>query len=181
MNRLLAILISTFLFSTVCVAQVGNPFPELSAENVEDIEVSIPDDTNGKYTLVGLAYSKKAEDDLSTWYTPIYNKFVKSSEDAGIFAAFTYDINVYFIPMFTGIKAAAQGTAKNKTLKLADERLWPHILFYKGSLKPYEETLNFDKKKVPYFFVLDDKGVIRYATSGAFSREKMGEIEEVIE
>jgi hypothetical protein len=161
-------------------AQVGDVFPTLSGETVLDETVTIPEDTNDKYTLVGLAYSKKSEQDLQTWFSPSYNLFVRDKEDAGVFASFTYDVNLFFVPMFTGVKAAAAGTAKKKALKLADERLWPHIIFYKGALKEYKESLSFDRKDVPYFFVIDKEGKIRYATSGAYSEEKMDEIEDII-
>lgn len=178
-KKLLLIVVLTIPISVY--PQVGDPFPAVTAETVQDEKVTIPDDTNGKYTLVGMAYSKKSEVDLDTWFTPVYNKFVRDSEDAGLFAAFTYDVNVYFVPMFTGVKAAAQGTAKKKAMKLTDERLWPHILFYKGELKKYKEKLNFEKKEVPYFFVLDPDGKIVYATSGKCTEQKLGQIEDVIE
>ena len=174
-------LVSLFLLFGSASAQVGDIFPDLTAETVEDKKVTIPKDTNGKFTLVGLAYSKKSEDDLNTWFDPVFNKFVRSSEDAGLFADFTYDVNVYFVPMFTGVKAAAQGTAKRKAIQDVDEKLLPHMLFYKGDLKTYKEALDFEHKDVPYFFVLDKDGKILYATSGAFTTKKLGEIENLID
>ena len=168
------------LICTQGFAQVGDPFPELSAETVLDETVTIPNDTQGKYTLIGMAYSKKSEEDLNTWFAPVYQKFVYRSEKPGLFDAFAYDVNVYFIPMFTGVKAAAQGTAKKKALKNVDERLFPHILFYKGELKKYKQALDFEKKDIPYFFVLDSEGNIVHATSGAFSESKMDAIEDSI-
>jgi hypothetical protein len=62
-----------------------------------------------------------------------------------------------------------------------DPQLLPNILFYKGELKPYKEALDFEKRDIPYFFVLDATGKIVYATSGAFSEAKLDSIEEVIE
>lgn len=96
-------------------------------------------------------------------------------------ASFGYDVNVYFIPMFTGINAAATGTAKKKALKNVDPQLLPYILFYKGELKRFKDELDFEKKDIPYFFVLDQEGKIVFATSGAFSESKLDQIEEVIE
>lgn len=157
----------------------GKTFPDLTAETVEDLEVNLPNDLNGKYSVIGLAYSKKSEDDLNTWFSPIYNKFIR--ESTGVFASFQHDVHVYFVPMFTGINAAAKGTAKNKVAKKLDARLLPYILFYKGSLKPYKETLAFERKDVPYLFVLDDAGEIVYATSGPYSDKKMTEIEDVLD
>ena len=152
----------------------------MEGQTVLDEDIKLPVPNSEKFTLVGLAYSKKSEGDLETWFSPCYNLFVKDKEDAGLFASFTYDVNLYFVPMFTGVKAAAAGTAKKKALKLADERLWPHIVFYSGKLKPYKEALDFEKKDVPYFFVIDQQGKIRYATSGAYSEKKMDEIEDII-
>jgi hypothetical protein len=157
----------------------GTTFPELAGETVEDVAVLLPADVEGKYSIIGVAYSKKSEDDLNTWFSPVYNKFIR--EATGLFSSFQYDVQVYFVPMFTGINAAATGAAKKKVAKNIDERLHPYILFYKGSLKPYKDTLAFEKKDVPYLFVLDKEGTIIYATSGAYSDQKMSEIEEVLE
>ena len=96
-------------------------------------------------------------------------------------AGMGYDVNVYFVPMFTGINAAATGTAKKKAVKNVDTQLLPYLLFYKGDLKAYKEALDFEKKDIPYFFVLNPEGKIVFATSGAYSQDKMDSIEEVIE
>jgi hypothetical protein len=173
-----------FLFAcwayTPADAQVtGKSFPWMEAETVEDKKVTIPEAVLGKYTLLGLAYSKKAEDELNTWFSPVFNKFVKKPE--GLMAGMGYDVNVYFIPMFTGVNAAATGTAKRKAIKNVDPQLLPYILFYKGDLKTYKEALDFEKRDTPYFFVLDTEGKIVYATSGPFSQAKLDELEESIE
>lgn len=164
----------------VAKAQViGKPFPNMETETVEDKKVRLPDDTKGKYTLLGLAYSKKSEDELNTWFEPVYSKFVQKA--SGLLAGMGYDVNVYFVPMFTGINAAATGTAKKKALKNMDPLLLPNILFYKGELKTYKEALDFERRDIPYFFVLDPQGKIVYATSGAFSEAKMDKVEDAID
>ena len=178
--RCITLLIVLVAFSSNTIAQViGKNFPLLEAETVEDKKVSLPHDTKGKYTLLGLAYSKKSEDELNSWFEPIFYKFIQKS--TGLMAGFGYDVNVYFIPMFTGINAAATGTAKKKAMKNVDPQLLPYILFYKGEIKTYKEELDFEKKDIPYFFVLDTEGKIVFATSGAYSESKMDQVEEVIE
>ncbi len=168
------------LFVTTAGAQViGNVFPDMVAETVEDKKVTLPGDVKGKFTLLGLAYSKKSEDELRTWFEPIFSKFVQKPE--GLLAGMGYDVHVFFVPMFTGINAAAEGTAKRKALKNLDPLLFPHILFYKGELKPYKEALDFEKRDIPYFFVLNADGKIVYATSGSFTDQKLDAIEDVIE
>jgi len=166
---------TSFSFAQV----VGKVFPDMTAETVEDKKVNLPTDTKGKYTLLGLAYSKKSEDELNGWFNPIFSKFIQKSN--GLMASFGYDVNVYFVPMFTGVNAAATGTAKKKAIKNVDPQLLPYILFYKGELKTYKEALDFEKKDIPYFFVLDPNGKIVYATSGKYSVDKLDKIEESIE
>jgi hypothetical protein len=169
------------LLVQAAVAQVvGTVFPAMVAETVEDKKVSLPEDVGGKYTLIGLAYSKKSEDELNSWFQPVFQKFIQKSK-GGVLSGFTYDVNVFFVPMFTGVNAAAAGTAKKKAMKNIDPQLLPFILFYKGDLKPYKEALDFEKKDVPYFFILDPKGKIVYATSGKYTEDKMDEVEEKIE
>src|SRR5882672_103471 len=162
-----------------CGQVIGKMFPTMDTETVEDKKVRLPDDTKGKFTLLGLAYSKKSEDELITWFEPVFSKFVQKA--SGLMAGMGYDVNVYFVPMFTGVNAAATGTAKKKAIKHVDPQLLPYILFYKGELKPYKEALDFERRDIPYFFVLDATGKIIYATSGAYTEEKMDQVEAVIE
>jgi len=167
------------LLSFAAQAQVGKMFPDLEAETVEDKKVKLPQDVKGKYTLVGLAYSKKSEDELNSWFQPVFEKFIQKTN--GLMAGFGYDVNVYFVPMFTGVNAAATGTAKRKAIKNIDPQLLPYVLFYRGELKPYKEALDFERKDIPYFFVLDENGKIVYATSGKYTTAKMDKVEEAIE
>lgn len=161
-------------------AQVtGKMFPDMEAETVEDKKVKLPQETKGKYTLLGLAYSKKSEEELNSWFQPVFEKFIQKT--SGVLAGFSYDVNVYFVPMFTGVNAAATGTAKRKALKNIDPQLLPYVLFYKGELKPYKDALDFEKKDIPYFFVLDPEGKIVYATSGKYSDAKMDKVETAME
>jgi hypothetical protein len=173
------IVVLAFFANAVHGQVVGKMFPNMEAQTVDDKTVVLPKDVmNGKYTLLGLAYSKKSEDELNSWFEPVFSKFI--SKPTGLLAGMGYDVNVFFVPMFTGINAAATGTAKRKASKNMDPQLLPYILFYKGDLKTYKEALEFDKKDIPYFFVLDPSGKIVYATSGSYSEEKMDAVEEAI-
>jgi hypothetical protein len=161
---------------------IGNPFPEMHTSTADGKVVDLPNDTRGKYTLLGMAFSKKSEDDLNSWMEPVYWKFIDKPEGKmdQLFGSYQYDVNAYFVPMFTGIKTAATKTAKKQALKKMDPRLIPSILFYKGKLKPYKEALDFQQKDIPYFFVLDENGKIVHAISGRYSDAKMAKVEEMI-
>ena len=177
MKTIISTIALTF-FSIAIFAQVdGKKFPELEAEKIDDTVISIPKDVSDKYTLVALAYSKKSEKDLETWLIPLYNTFIYKPDKPTMFAAFAYDIHVFIIPMFTGVNAAAKGIAKKKAAEGLDPKLHNNLLFYKGELKKYKKELEFDKRDVPYIFVIDKSGTIVYSTSGAYSEAKMDAIE----
>src|SRR5687768_6023894 len=179
MKRVVLLIFATVLTLSAMAQVTGKMFPAMEVETVEDKKVNLPQDAKGKYTLLGLAYSKKSEDELNSWFQPVFQKFIQKTK--GLMAGFAYDVNVYFVPMFTGVNAAATGTAKRKALKNIDPQLLPYILFYKGELKTYKEALDFEKRDIPYFFVLDPQGKIVYATSGKYTEEEMDAVEEKIE
>jgi len=164
----------TYSYSQV----VGKLFPEMHTETANDTVVNLPSDIKGKYSLVGMAYSKKSEDDLNTWIQPIFTKFIQ--KPTGLLAGTGYDINVYFVPMFTGVNVGISKTAKKEALKKMDPYFIPYILFYKGELKSYKQALEFEKRDTPYFFLLDSSGTIVYATSGEFTENKLEEIQDAI-
>jgi len=170
--------IFTLLISVgVCAAtaQVGNVFPAMEAETLTEQPVLLPDGLNGKYAIIALAFSKKSEDDLTTWFEPAFNQFMRKPDKTNVFAT-TYDIHLYFIPMFTGHKTVAYKSVMQKMQKTVDPTLHPHILFYKGALTAYKEALDFKGRDVPYFYLLDETGKIVWFTSGEYSNAKMQEV-----
>lgn len=169
-------LLLLFLISSLTLkAQIGDRFPPMEAESLSNEMVNLPDDLKGKFTLIGLAFSKKAEDNLKTWFSPIWNQFIREHRKADFFAT-DYDINLFFIPMFTGHKTVAYQKMMKKVRTTTDSNLHPHILFYKGTMKTYKEALGFKGKNVPYFYMMDETGKIVWQTSGAYSNPKMQEI-----
>lgn len=172
------LILSAFLVSYSATAQLkGKVFPAISGEILQnDKTIVIPDDTKGKFTLIGMAYSKGAEKDLETWLQPAYDKFIAKT---GMWDA-AMDVNLYFIPMFTGVNQATAGPARKKIKEKTDKVLLPHILFYVGDLDKYKAELDFEKRDTPYFFVIDKTGKIVHSVSGAFTEKKMEEIEDIL-
>jgi hypothetical protein len=171
MKRIFLFSFSLFV-SAIAQAQVGKLFPSLSGTDLQDKTVSIPNDTKGKYTVVGVAYSQKADEALKGWFQPVFETFIYESD---------YDVNTYFIGMISGIKEVAAGTIEKKMKKGVDPVLHKHMLLYKGDIKDYKETLGLKEKDTPYFFVLDKEGKIVYVTSGAYTDAKIEKAEEFLE
>lgn len=176
-NFLLAL---TMLSCSVLYGQMSQSFPQMEVTRLNDEVLNLPQDTKGKYTLIGMSYSKKSEDELVSWFNPVYRNFIYKPEKPGLFSN-DYDVNVFFVAMFAGVNKAALGPVKNKMRKNSDPELEPHLLFYKGEIKSFKESLKLDRKDTPYFFVLDENGQIVHTTSGAFSQDKMDAVEALLE
>lgn len=171
---------SLLVFFSVCIIDASNlagkKFPAISGEGLDGKKISLPADCAGKKTLIGMAYSAKAQDALLSWYEPMFDKFVSK---VGMFD-YQYDVNLFFIPMFIGLKQSLYD-ATLKDLKSQNRKdLYPYVLFYKGELTPYEESLSMKDKNMPYLFVLNENGEIIHSTTGTFSESKMEAIEEVL-
>jgi hypothetical protein len=169
----LLILISSF------VSEKGKIFPSLKGENLDGKIITIPNDTKGKYSLIGLASSQKAQDDLKTWLQPIYETFIAKSSKPSLFED-TYDVHLYLVLMFTGSNEGMIGPAKKKMQQELDPELKPHVLMYKGDVTTYKQELQMTDKDKPYFFLLDEQGNVVHTISGAYSEAKMEKLEEFL-
>jgi hypothetical protein len=152
-------------------------FPVLKGETLDGRQLTLPSDCAGKKTVIGVAYSEKAQDALISWHEPMYDKFVAK---VGMFDS-QYDVNLFFVPMFIGLKQSLYESTLKKLRADNRKDLYPYVLFYKGELEPYGSTLNLNDKSMPYFFVLDEKGKIIGNFSGNFSEKKMEDLEAVLD
>jgi hypothetical protein len=173
-------------FSIMLPAQksiVGKAFAELICEDTNGSEKVFPQIAKGKFTVIGLAKSKESEELLKTWMNPVYNKFIvsKNSNSKSVFdPSVDYDINLYFIPMFTGLNQLAAKQAKEKIVASTDKQFLPYLLFYKGD-NSNNAAIGIEDKSIPYFYVLDKEGKIVYATSGKFEEKKLEQITDILD
>ena len=169
--------------SLVFAQTTGEVFPEMGGVTLDDEEITVPIDTKGKYTFLALAFSKEAEHDLNTWAEPLYYHFMPESKGKNLFASF-YDVNLFFVPMFSGAAQVVEKNARKKAIEHLDEKLHSKVLFYKGGMKEmkeYKKVLDMSNKKVPYFFLLDENGKIVQATSGAYTQQKMIPFDNILD
>lgn len=177
MNTLKSTLFISFLvLLQIGFAHIGNQFPEIKVESLEQKSLNLPEVSKGKFCLIGLAYSQKAETDLLSWMQPVYDLFINQNT----FIPVDYNLDVFFVPMFTGSNQLMYQKAMKKTKEAIDPELAPHVLFYQGSIDALKNPLNLKDKDVPYFFVLDESGKIVYTTSGAFTQKKLEKIESLV-
>ncbi|HYG37459.1 MAG TPA: hypothetical protein VD908_02515 [Cytophagales bacterium] len=171
--------LSIFIFFLLSVSdnlfgQKGTTFPSLTGKTLTNQTVTIPIDTKNKFTILAIAYSPKSDKDLNGWIQPIYETFLDKT------VLFSYDVNMYFIPMIGGMKQMAGEKIEQRLKAGIDKELHNNVLVYQGSVADYKNSLNFDGKDKPYFFILDTSGKIVYVTSGEYSDKKLEEIEDIL-
>ena len=148
-------------------------FPEMVGETTDGTTVTLPDHSKPGYTIVALAYGKKAEPMLERWYGPAYSRFIAKH---GLFAA-TYQAELYLIPIFVGLNRSAYGGTMSRLRKEVDSEIARRVLFVKDDPRDLIKALGMTDKDIPYFFVLDQNGKILQRISGAYSVDKLDELE----
>lgn len=170
----LVVSLTSFFIINICAAQV---IPSFTGETLNNKQVTLPADSKGKYAFLCFASSMKAQKELETWMDPVYNKFIAKT---GVMDAF-FDVQVFFVPVFSGSNASMQETVRKKFSETAQDDVRGNVLFCKGDLSEVMTALHIQNDNTPYFFLLDPEGKIIYRTSGAFSEKKFDEIDEMIE
>ena len=155
----------------------------MSGQNLEHRTVSLPP-SNGKVTLVALAYSEKSEEYLKAWRQPLFDLFIKAP-GTSLFQFDPYDANVKFVVLLTGAKKIATRKIRTKLEDNAQDHWKEHIMVVKGKSLSHYSMLDLGRTKnervKPYFFLLNKDGKIVYATSGAYTADKQQEIQDKLE
>jgi hypothetical protein len=155
-------------------------FPRMECAALDGRKVTLPGDNQGRRTVLGMAFSQKAEKELSGWFQPAYSLFIEKADPNAVIPMDSYDVNCYFVPVFSGVLQAAAGKAEKKMKEGLDQSLRANVLLYKGKSEEIRNTLKIDKTDSPWFFVVDTDGKVLYSTSGAYTEAKMEEIEKAL-
>jgi hypothetical protein len=182
MKKILFVLMLAVVSSASAQWGKGKTFPDLEGETFDGKAVKIPADTKGKYSIIGMCFSKDAEGDLQTWLNPLYNTYVLKHEgDGALGVAATADVNFYLMPKFNLVNQITQGGSQHKIKEQTDKAFWPNLIFYVSGLKEYKKTLEITETAQPYIFVLDKDGKIVHVERGVCNDKKMSAIDDHIE
>jgi hypothetical protein len=164
------------VLTTVFSRALGqSTFPSIEVEKLSGKEVLLPSDLDSPYSLVGLALSKKAEEDLRTWQNPVYNKFIAKT---GLMDEM-FNVDVLFIPVFTGANKMAKGKVIKKLKENNESLVFDNLYIYSGSKEPFSE-IGVDENSEPYFLLMDKAGKILWRAAGTFRQSHLDEIEEIL-
>ncbi|MEO8733894.1 MAG: hypothetical protein ABI373_06160 [Flavobacteriales bacterium] len=135
--------------------------------------MTLPQASPKGFTVIAIAFGKKAQPILETWYGPASSRFVNKQ---GIFAS-SYHADLFLVPMFVGLDRSAYGSSMKELRRSADPDIARRVVFFKGDANAVIEALQMTDKNIPYFFVLDKDGHIVARVSGAFSVDKLDALE----
>lgn len=156
---------------------VAQQFPGIETEDLRGNKLPVPEQLNGKKSIVFLAFTPEAEEMLDNWYAPVYTMFLDKSG----FNSMAYDCHVKLVMMFTGASQAAAEQVMEKIRKNVDEELNNYLLFYQGEFKEQMQALDLKKKDDAYVFVLDETGKIILKETGTYSESKLERIASLVE
>jgi hypothetical protein len=165
------------LAQALLFAQKGDKFPALKGTTLDDKSITVPV-VNGKYSVIAIAFSRSAEDDLKKWLNPLYDAFIPTEtvSTTGFDMAEIYDVNFMFIPMIAGFRRVAEEFKKG-----TDKQFWAYIMdTEKTDINALQGKLRIGDNKIPYFYVLDKEGKIVDVQSGKFSEAKLDKLEEAV-
>lgn len=171
-----------FRLATLLVTSIGFAVPlfaqsiTINGENVHGTAVDLPAASKGKPIIIAVASSKKAEPMLQEWYEPAYLRFVSKQ---GLFAG-SVDVDLWMVPVFTGLNKAAFGPTIERLKKGVDPEVAERVVFVKEDAAGLLNRLGIKDREVPYIFAIDAEGRIVHQVKGAFSVEKLDALEEAV-
>ena len=173
LNRTFRFLLAANLLICGTRLSAQSTFPVIQGETTEGAEVVLPQASPEGFTVIAIAYGKKAQPLLETWYGPAYSRFVNKQ---GLFAD-SYHADLFLVPIFVGLNKSAYGSSMKELRRSADPDIARRVIFFKGDAKAVIEALDLKDKSIPYFFVLDKDGHIVARVSGGFSVAKLDALE----
>ena len=168
MSKLKFILLSVIFLSLAAFLPDDNPdFPKITGTSLDGKNINLPLDAHGKFALIGILRTMKAEQDMVSWIEPVYTSLAGN----GFFQA-----KMYFIPMTGGIEGVSVETVRRKLRESMDSSMYKYVLLYTGPVKDYVKTLNMKDPDLPYIFVVDPRGKVTYTESGKYTAKKLENI-----
>ncbi|MDD3043826.1 MAG: hypothetical protein PHW56_13005 [Methanosarcinaceae archaeon] len=146
---------------------VGSKFPELTARSLAGNIVTLPDACEGKICLIGIAFERRAQDMLDSWFEPFEREF----GDSPVFSVYEVPMvgphwNFFSLIIDSGMRGGIPAEKHNYVLTLYED------------YSKYQELLDMEDRDLAYIFLLDKKGIISWKGKGS---AESGNLRELIE
>lgn len=144
---------------------IGSKFPELKVKSLAGTWVTLPKAGAGKVRLIGIAFERKAQSMLDSWFVPFEKEFGKNPR-----------YQAYEIPMI--------GPNWNFLSLIIDSGMrdgipaekHAYVLPVYEDYSKYQKELDLKAKELAYLFLLDKKGLIRWKGKGYPTAETLQEM-----
>lgn len=146
---------------------IGRPFPKITSKSLAGDVVILPEISEGKVTLICIAFVRREQEMLDSWAEPFEQEFGKDIKFA-----------IYEVPMINAAwKVFSWIIDSGMRGGIHVEKHGNVVTFY-GDYSDYQESLEMEDTNFAYVFLLDQKGFIRWRGKG-YSNPKT--IKELIE
>lgn len=146
----------------------GQPFPSVSGENLEQKLVNIPEDFEGKTTLLLIGYKQNSQFDIDRWLI-------------GLDMTNT-EVDVYEIPTIQGLFPRMFSTMIDNGMRAGIPKpLWKGVItVYKDGEKIQAYTGNENPNNARVV-LLNEKGIVLYMYDDGFSVNALNDVRYLIE
>ena len=134
--------------------EAGHPrFPRFETEALDRSRVTLPDSAAGHVTLLGFAFNRNLQDDLSSWLLPYLEEF---ADDRRFLA--------YEVPMMgtSTVVRLMRGTIDRGMRRSIPGHRHRFVLPFYQDYGDLSAELDMHKHSVIYVFLLDREGRIRW-------------------
>jgi len=128
-------------------------FPRIKVETLSGKELVLPDDTEGKVVLIGVAFVREAQGMLDSWMD--YFKHLCSENEV-------YELPVIESSFWKVFSGFIDGGMRSGIPREKHDFVGTHY----GDASDFVDALNIEDKKLGYVFLVDEKGYIRFRGDG---------------
>ncbi len=130
---------------------IGKVFPKLTAYSLAKNEVTLPDISIGKVTLIGIGFVREAQDVLDSWSAPFEERF-----------QYDDDYIYYEVPMIKGIWKIFKSSIDDGMRSGIPSKKHKNVITYYGNYGYYISYLLIDNLDTGYVFLLDSAWLNNY-------------------
>ncbi|WP_299080623.1 hypothetical protein [uncultured Paraglaciecola sp.] len=148
-------------------SQLGQSFPSIQGQSLEEIQINIPEDFKGKKTLLLLGYKQNSQFDIDRWLI-------------GLDMTNT-QVDVYEIPTIQGMFPRMFNTFIDNGMRAGiPKSLWKGVItVYKDGDKIQAFTGN-ESPNNARVILLDEKGIILYMYDEGFAVSALNQVKRLL-
>jgi hypothetical protein len=148
------------------ILQIGDTFPTIEAQTLEDKKIIFPDDTKGKITVLATGFAQNVQDPINTWTELILKKYPT--------------ISYFEVPIGNSMGALFSKQIDNAMKEVVPKELHPMTATYYGVLcNTYKQQFGATGNETCYIFLLDKEGNIAFKAVGSVSESIKIEFDSV--